>query len=141
MITDYLLMIYFSSSGFLQIAFVNSGLRGLYIFPSSRLSLLSGFLLIALGFYLFFSEGPNHIPDSQGGLDGNQQLILFLSTDKTKGSFIVSLKKFFHYIDLLIILLNDIISIHLHQNLLLKHFYYLKIEFIWSLLNHYLYHF
>ena len=78
MIIDYLLMIYFSSSGFLQIAFVNSGLRGLYIFPSSRLSLLSGFLLIALGFYLFFSEGPNHIPDSQGGLDGNQQLILFL---------------------------------------------------------------
>ena len=77
MIIDYLFMIYCSSAGFLQIASVHSGLRGLYFFPSSRLSFLSGCVLVVLGFYSFFSDGPNHIPDTQGGLDGNQQLILF----------------------------------------------------------------
>ena len=77
MVFDYLLMIYLTSAGLLQIVSFFSGLRGLYFFPSSKLSLLSGCVLVTLGFYYFFSDGPNQIPDTQGGLDGNQQLILF----------------------------------------------------------------
>jgi hypothetical protein len=54
-----------------------SRLRGLMLFPSAPGCALAGLAAALGGFLWFFRHGALHIPDSEGGLDGNRQAGLF----------------------------------------------------------------
>jgi hypothetical protein len=74
---DYLFLVVLASAGVLQLAAAYGGLRGLLLHRNPTLSVLLGLLMIAAGFIWFFAPGPRHIPDTHGGLDGNQQAGIF----------------------------------------------------------------
>lgn len=76
--TDYLLMVVLASAGVLQLAAVYGGLRGLLLHRNPTVSALLGLLMVAAGFIWFFAPGPRHIPDTHGGLAGNQQAGMFV---------------------------------------------------------------
>ena len=76
--TDYLLMVVLASAGVLQLAAVYGGLRGLLLHRNPTVSALLGLLMVAAGFIWFFAPGPRHIPDTHGGLAGNQPAGMFV---------------------------------------------------------------
>lgn len=77
MTPDYLILCFLSSLGVLQIAAAHSRLRGLLFFQSPFRSTALGLALVACGFTWFFAPGPRLLPDTAGGLNGNQQALLF----------------------------------------------------------------
>jgi hypothetical protein len=74
---DYFLFVFVAACGVIQIAAAYSALRGLLFFRSRPLAALLGLLLVAFAFLWFFLSEPRNIPDTEGGLDGNQQAGLF----------------------------------------------------------------
>ena len=73
---DYFLFSLVSSVGVLQVAAAYSHLYGLMLF-SRRLSAGAGLFLVVAAFTWFFTSEQRNIPDTAGGLDGNQQALLF----------------------------------------------------------------
>lgn len=74
---DYLAFCFLSALGVFQIAAAYGRLRGLLLFRRPLVSVLAGLGLVVAGFLWFFLPGPRLIPDTEGGLDGNRQALLF----------------------------------------------------------------
>lgn len=75
---DYFIFVFLSCLGVVQIAAAYAGLWGLLLLRSRWFSALLGVGLIGIGFAWFFAPGPRHIPDTEGGLDGNAQALVFV---------------------------------------------------------------
>lgn len=101
---EYLLLVFFSCCGTVQVAAGYGNLRGLMFLNNRYLSSLSGMLLVIGSIIWFFRDGGRHIPDTDGGLAGNEQFMLFVL-----GSFLALLFTFLttsiinfrksHYVD------------------------------------------
>lgn len=74
---DYIVLCLLAAMGVLQIASARSRLHGLLFLRNRAASALLGAMLVLAGFLWFFLPGPRLVPDSLGGLDGNQQSLLF----------------------------------------------------------------
>ncbi|MBM3939880.1 MAG: hypothetical protein FJ318_03100 [SAR202 cluster bacterium] len=77
---DYLLLVFISAVGILQLAAANADLRGLLLLrPWPRTSRWLGTALVVGSFAWFFFGGtPRNLPDTAGGLDGNAQARWFV---------------------------------------------------------------
>ena len=74
---DYFVFVLVASLGVLQAIAAYSGLRGLLLISSGPLAFLLGLGTASLAFIWFFASEPRNLPDTQGGLDGNQSAGLF----------------------------------------------------------------
>jgi hypothetical protein len=70
---DYLILVFLASLGVIQIAVAHAGLTKLLFLKRTPLAYALGLTFIVAGFTWFFWDGPRHIPDTAGGLDGNDQ--------------------------------------------------------------------
>ena len=75
---DYLLLVFFSSCGSIQLAVSQGPLYGLRFVKSPFPNKVFGLLLISISFTWFFISEPRNIPDSSDGLNGNQQALFFI---------------------------------------------------------------
>ncbi len=76
-VRDYFLFVLVAALGVLQMVAAHSGLRGLLLLRSRSLAFLVGLAVTAMAFLWFFASEPRNMPDSMGGLDGNQSAGLF----------------------------------------------------------------
>ena len=74
---DYLFMVTVACVGTVQVAAAFAGLRGLLFIQRASLAKVLGALLIAAGPVLFFGTGERNLNDYEGGLDANEQAIVF----------------------------------------------------------------
>ena len=74
---SYVNLVFIASVGVIQLAAAHAGLTKLLFIKSNALTYFLGLALIGAGFTLFFWHGPHHIPDTAGGLDGNDQAARF----------------------------------------------------------------
>ena len=74
---DYLVLCFLSALGVVQIAAAYARLQGLLLVRRPLLSVVLGLALVLAGFLWFFLPGPRLVPDTSGGLDGNQQSLYF----------------------------------------------------------------
>ena len=74
---DYFLFVFIAASGVLQMVASYTGLQGLLLLRNRRWAFALGFAVIVLSFLWFFSSEPRNIPDTAGGLDGNEQAGFF----------------------------------------------------------------
>ena len=74
---DYLILVFFSSLGALQIAASYGRLKGLLLLQIPTASRLLGAFLVLTVVIWFFASAPRNINDTDGGLDGNFQALLF----------------------------------------------------------------
>ncbi|MBI4299073.1 MAG: hypothetical protein HY666_04855 [Chloroflexi bacterium] len=74
---DYYLLIFIASLGVLQIVASYSGLRSILFFKRSSVARLGGMAAIIAAFVWFFASEPRNINDTRGGLDANNQALLF----------------------------------------------------------------
>lgn len=73
---NYLLLIFGSSFGVLQIAAARAGLKGLSFFRKRILNYLSGFFFLTVTYIWFFSQANLNMRHAE--VEGSQQLGLFL---------------------------------------------------------------
>jgi len=73
---NYLLLIFGSSLGILQLAAACAGLKGLSLFRRQILNYLSGFLFLGTTYLWFFSQANLHTRHAE--VEGSQQLGFFL---------------------------------------------------------------
>lgn len=74
---DYLILCFLGALGVLQIAASYGRLHGVLLLRGRLASAVLGFGFVAAGFLWFFLPGPRLTSDTVGGLDGNQQSLLF----------------------------------------------------------------
>ena len=74
---DYLVFVFIAALGVLQMVAAYSALRGILFIRSRRLAFLSGLVTTVLAFLWFFISEPRNVPDTDGGLNGNQMSGLF----------------------------------------------------------------
>ena len=74
---DYYIGVFISTFGALQFAFSLGGLKGVLIFKSSLVARSIGLALAAFGLALFMGTESRNINDYEGGLDANEQALLF----------------------------------------------------------------
>ncbi len=74
---DYLLFVFIAAFGALQIAAAYGNLQGLLFIRARPLAFGSGLVITVAAFLLFFLTEPRNIPDTEGGLDGNETAGLF----------------------------------------------------------------
>ncbi|MBI4337532.1 MAG: hypothetical protein HY683_06870 [Chloroflexi bacterium] len=74
---DYLLLVFLTSCGVLQVAAAHSRLRGLFLLRSAWSSGVLGASLIVVAFVWFFVPDPRAVSDTAGGLNGNRQAAYF----------------------------------------------------------------
>lgn len=70
---DYVVLVFLSSCGVLQIAAAHARIHGLLFLRRPAQATGLGVVLVVLGLVWFFGSGPRHVPDTAGGLDGNDQ--------------------------------------------------------------------
>ena len=75
---DYLLLVFLATCGILQLASLFNRSTFLLFIPNPRLGLLLALPLLIGPFVWFFASEPRNLPDTAGGLNGNQQAVLFL---------------------------------------------------------------
>ncbi len=73
---DYLAFVFLTAFGVLLVVTALSRLRGLLL-VGHRMSLLLGAALTVTAFTWFFVSKPRNLPDTGGGLNGNDQTMLF----------------------------------------------------------------
>ena len=71
-VLDYCLFVFLSALGVVQIAAARNSLTGLLFIRHRTLAFLSGTALAVGAFLWFFLSEARNIPDTAGGLDGNQ---------------------------------------------------------------------
>ena len=69
---DYCSFVFLATLGVVQMTAARGSLRGLLFLRHRRLAFLSGGILTAAAFLWFFLSEPRNIPDTRGGLDGNE---------------------------------------------------------------------
>ena len=74
---DYFLLVFIAACGVLQMVASYRGLKGLLLLRNRRWALGLGLAVLVLSFIWFFGSAPRNIPDTAGGLDGNEQSALF----------------------------------------------------------------
>ena len=74
---DYLLFTFLAALGVLQLVAALNRLDGLLFIRPRGLAGAVGVLLVIGAFTWFFGTEPRNLPDTAGGLDGNQQTGLF----------------------------------------------------------------
>ena len=74
---DYFAFVFVAALGALQMASAYSALRGLLLIKRRPLAFLAGLVATGSAFLWFFLSEPRNLPDTQGGLDGNQATGLF----------------------------------------------------------------
>ena len=67
-----------SSCGVIQLIATHQNLTGIRLLKTRIPSLFLGLALLVTPFIWFFGSEPRNIPDNLGGLDGNQQALLFV---------------------------------------------------------------
>ncbi len=80
---DYLVLVFVTCCGVLQLAATYGGLKGLYLLKTPVLNLLTALALTVVPFVWFFVSEPRNLSDATGGLDGNQQAVLFVTGSVT----------------------------------------------------------
>ena len=75
---DYFICCSFILTGVLQVSATFSGSYLFSFFSRPIINTSVAAILIATGFVLFFSTANRYINDYEGGLDGNEQAVLFL---------------------------------------------------------------
>ena len=71
-VLDYCLFVFLAAMGVVQMAAARNSLTALLFLRHRPLAFLSGAALTAGVFLWFFVSEPRNIPDTAGGLDGNQ---------------------------------------------------------------------
>lgn len=74
---DFFLMNFVGALGVLQISAAYSPLRGMLFIQRRLLSGVLGFLVLIGAFLWFFISEPRNLPDTGGGLSGNEDTWLF----------------------------------------------------------------
>lgn len=74
---DYFVFVFIAALGVIQLVAAHSALRGLLFIRSRPLAIVAGLAATGLAFVWFFVSEPRNIPDTDGGLDGNQMAGLF----------------------------------------------------------------
>ncbi len=74
---DYVILVFLASIGVIQLAVAHAGLTKLLFLKRSLYTYALGLTLVVAGFTWFFRDGPRHVPDTVGGLDGNDQAARF----------------------------------------------------------------
>jgi hypothetical protein len=74
---DYLAFCFLAALGVIQIAAAYARLSGILFLRKRIPSSAFGLLLFAAGLLWFFLPGPRLVPDTLGGLNGNQQSLYF----------------------------------------------------------------
>ena len=82
---DYFIMVFVASLGVIQAASSIGGLRGLLVFKHPMLARSLGIALAIGAIVWFFAVAERNINDYEGGLDSNQQGILFFLAVATGG--------------------------------------------------------
>ena len=85
-----MVLVFLGACGVLQLAAAHARLHGLLLLPRPAHAAVLGAALAAAGLLWFFGPGPRHVPDSAGGLDGNQQGGLFAMATLAALAFTVS---------------------------------------------------
>lgn len=75
---DYYLFISVASFGVIQFAAATAGLQGILILKKDPLNRIVGICFVIVAIVWFFDPSTRNINDHEGGLDANQQAILFL---------------------------------------------------------------
>ena len=75
---EYLLLVFISATGIIQIAATYGQIKGLLIVQNMYISTTVGILLIVAPLLAFFWSGGRNIPDTNGGIPGALQFALFL---------------------------------------------------------------
>ncbi len=88
---DYIIWVFLASTGVIQIAAAHAGLVRLLFIRSKPWAYALGAALVLAGFAWFFREGARHIPDTLGGLNGNEQAARFSLTSLAALGFTVLL--------------------------------------------------
>ena len=70
---DYLVLVFLGSCGVLQIAAAHARIHGILLLRRPVHATVLGVVLVVAGLVWFFGPGPRHLPDTAGGLDGNDQ--------------------------------------------------------------------
>ena len=78
-ILDYFLLVLFAASGLFQIVGVCKGLSGLLLLRHRYGSFLLGLVLLVGSFTWFYLSEDRNVPDTAGGLNGNQQFAYFFA--------------------------------------------------------------
>ena len=74
---DYFIMVFVASLGIMQTAASIGGLRGLLLFKNPMIARPLGIAIAAAAIIWFFAVGERNINDYKGGLDSNEQGLLF----------------------------------------------------------------
>ena len=74
---DYVILVFLASIGVIQLAVAHAGLTKLLFLKRLPYAYALGLTLVGTGFTWFFKDGPRHVPDTAGGLDGNDQAARF----------------------------------------------------------------
>ena len=74
---DYFILVFASVVGVIQVAAASSGLRGLMFLGDRRMAGLLGAVLAVGVFLWYILSAPRNLPDTAGGLSGNQSAWLF----------------------------------------------------------------
>ncbi len=78
-ILDYFLLVFLAASGLLQIVGAYRGLAGILLLKRRSRSCLLGLVLLVGSFTWFFLSDDRNVPDTAGGLNGNQQFAYFFA--------------------------------------------------------------
>lgn len=78
-ILDYFLLVFLAASGLFQVVGACKSLQGLLVFRHRFGSFLLGLVLLAGSFTWFFLSDDRNVPDTAGGLNGNQQFAYFFA--------------------------------------------------------------
>ena len=75
---EYLVLVFLVCCGVIQVAASYGGLKGLFLFGGRRLSAVAGIGLIVAPLTWFFWDGGRNLPDTDGGIAGASQFVLFV---------------------------------------------------------------
>ena len=78
-ILDYSILVFLAASGLFQIVGAYRGLAGILLLRRRSWSFLLGLVLLVGSFTWFFLSDDRNVPDTAGGLNGNQQFAYFFA--------------------------------------------------------------
>jgi hypothetical protein len=84
---DYFVMVFLASLGVMQTAASIGGLRGLLVFKNPLIARALGIAVAIAALVCFFLIEERNINDYKGGLDSNEQGLLFFLAVATSGMF------------------------------------------------------
>ena len=88
---DYFILVFVAGIGVIQVAASVGGLRGLLIFKNPIAARAAGLSLAIAAFVWFFTTTEWNINDYEGGLDSNDQALLFFMAIAAAGVFTLAL--------------------------------------------------